>query len=70
MLLRRYHKKEEQSNEVAPDYDAMKVPELKDAAKEKGIEGYNHMLRDDLLKALKGDDNDDEKESNDEEAAE
>ncbi|PAF34214.1 hypothetical protein CHH69_16925 [Terribacillus saccharophilus] len=69
MLLRRYHKKEEQSNEVAPDYDAMKVPELKEAAKEKGIEGYNDMLRDDLLKALKGDDNGDEKESNDDKEA-
>jgi hypothetical protein len=55
MLLRRYHKKEEQSKEVAPDYDAMKVPELKDAAKEKGIEGYSVMKRESLLQALRGD---------------
>ncbi|PAF19750.1 Rho termination factor N-terminal domain-containing protein [Terribacillus saccharophilus] len=68
MLLRRYHKKEEQSKEVAPDYDAMKVPELKDAAKDRGIEGYSEMKRDELLDALRGDDNGDEKESNDEAA--
>jgi hypothetical protein len=55
MLLRRYHKKEEQSKEVAPDYDEMKVPELKDAAKEKGIEGYSEMKRDELLQVLRGD---------------
>ncbi|PAD36329.1 Rho termination factor N-terminal domain-containing protein [Terribacillus saccharophilus] len=57
MLLRRYHKKEEQSNEVAPDYDGMKVPELKEEAKKQGIEGYSEMKRDELLEVLRGDSN-------------
>lgn len=61
MLIRRYRRKvasnlaKEQPKEVAPDYDAMKVPELKEAAKKKGIEGYSEMKKDELLKALRGD---------------
>jgi hypothetical protein len=54
MLLRRYHKKkEEQPKEVAPNYDEMKVEQLKEVAKDKGIQGHSAMKRDELLQKLK-----------------
>lgn len=33
---------------------SMKVPELKEIAKEKGILGYSNMKREELIKALEG----------------
>lgn len=58
MILRRYHnrfKKEkpvEKKTEI--DYSSLTVKELRSLAKEKGIEGYYDMKKDELIEALKG----------------
>ena len=59
MLLRRYHnrltKKEklvEKKMEI--DYNSLTVKELKSLAKDKGIEGYYDMKKDELIEALEG----------------
>lgn len=69
MLLRRYHQKAEskRSADVAEekvkveketansvDFEALTVDELKDLAKEQGIDGYSKMKKAELVKALKG----------------
>ncbi|AZV58834.1 Rho termination factor N-terminal domain-containing protein [Clostridium sp. AWRP] len=40
--------------EVKPDYDDMIYNDLKQAAKEKNIEGYSSMKKEDLIAILKG----------------
>lgn len=59
MLLRRYHKKPKKKKaKVAKkqvDYTELKVADLKEIAKSKGIEGYSNMNGKELLKALAGD---------------
>lgn len=57
MLLRRHHKKEdsqlsEKVVESASELSNMTVKELKELAKEKGIEGYSTLDKEALIKAL------------------
>lgn len=44
----------EEIAEVKPDYNTYSYNDLKLAAKEKNIEGYSSMKKDDLLAVLKG----------------
>jgi hypothetical protein len=49
--------KEPENEEIEPEnseYDNMKYPELKKAAKKANIKGYNTMKQSDLIAALKG----------------
>ena len=56
MLLRRYHKKKDIELEAKDvNLQDKKVSELKEMAKEKGIEGYSKMKKDELIAALAGD---------------
>lgn len=40
--------------EVKPDYDNMAYNDLKQVAKEKNVEGYSSMKKEDLIVVLKG----------------
>jgi hypothetical protein len=46
--------KNDKKTDNSVDYDAMNYPQLKKAAKEAGIKGYNTMKQVDLIKVLKG----------------
>lgn len=51
--MRRERELKEQANQEVP-LDKFKVDELKELAKEKGIEGYEDMKKPELLESLKG----------------
>ena len=51
MLLRRYHKKQ---IKVKNNLDDLTVKELKELAKDKELEGYSTMKKEELIKALEG----------------
>ncbi len=46
--------------EEVKNLEGSTVPKLKELAKEKGIEGYTNMKRDELLNALKGDEDEEQ----------
>lgn len=55
MLLRRYHvKKEKKEPKKEINYNDMTVKELKAIAKEREIESYYDMKKDELIESLKG----------------
>lgn len=59
MLLRRHHKKKSRKkmkpeHKLKIDYHALTVRELKELAKNKGIEGYSTMVKSELIKAIEG----------------
>ena len=55
MLLRRYHEKiEAKENKEETAIDGLTVPELKKLAKEKEIEGYSGMKKEELIKVIEG----------------
>lgn len=48
------NEQEEELKEPNDDLQSLKVDDLKKMAKEKGIEGYSDMKKEELIKALKG----------------
>lgn len=54
MLLRRHKKLKKANKEPEINYKEYTVKELKEIAKEKEIEGYYDMKKDELINALKG----------------
>lgn len=52
MLIRRH--KEKEKVEVKEDLSSKTVTELKDKAKEKGLEGYSNMKKEELIELIEG----------------
>ncbi len=48
--------------EAKPDYDGMNLSDLKQIAKDKDIEGYSNMKKDDLIAVLKALDDEESKQ--------
>ncbi len=60
MLLRRYHEKRNKKREIQEvkkeiNLEDCTVKELREMAKEKNIEGYSKMKKEELINALRGD---------------
>ena len=53
MMLRRHHHKKPAETEVV-NYRHLTVKELKDIAKERNIEGYSTLNKEDLIAVLEG----------------
>lgn len=53
MMLRRHHAKKPDETEVV-NYRDLTVKELKDIAKERNIEGYSTLNKEDLIAVLEG----------------
>lgn len=53
MLLRRYHNKEE-NKQAKINYNELTVKELKEIAKERELENYSDLKKDELIAAIKG----------------
>ena len=53
MMLRRHHPKKPTETE-AIDYSGLTVKDLKDIAKERNIEGYSTLNKEDLIAVLEG----------------
>lgn len=53
MMLRRHHPKKSAETEVI-DYSDLTVKDLKDIARERNIEGYSTLNKEDLIAVLEG----------------
>ena len=53
MMLRRHHPKKPAETEVV-NYSDLKVKQLKDIAKERNIEGYSTLSKEELIAVLEG----------------
>lgn len=54
MMLRRHHQNKEQKVEEVVNYDDFTVKELKDIARDRNIEGYSTLNKEELVSVLEG----------------
>lgn len=54
MMLRRHHQNKEQKVEGVVNYGDFTVKELKDIAKDRGIDGYSTLNKEELVSVLEG----------------
>lgn len=54
MMLRRHHHKKNPEKQEVVNYSDLTVKELKDIAKDRNIEGYSTLNKEDLIAVLEG----------------
>lgn len=54
MMLRRYHHKKNPEKQEVVNYNDLTVKELKDVARDRNIEGYSTLNKEELVSVLEG----------------